>query len=440
MTSKSISLLFLILICLISDVSAQISKPEMQIVAAVDKRSPAALDLLKKVVNINSGTMNFEGVRKVGNIFMEELKAIGFETRWSPGESFNRAGHLIAVHVGKKNPKILLIGHLDTVFESDSPFQEYKMLNDSIMNGPGASDMKGGDVVMILALQALKDSGLLEDMSIEIVMTGDEELSGEPIALSKKDIVDAAIRADIALGYEDGDGLSTTAVISRRGSADWTLKVKGVASHSSQIFTEKVGTGAIYEASRILNEFYTTLSREENLTFNPGVIIGGSTVSFDEDKNTGTAFGKNNVVAQDVIVRGDLRAFSKDQLAKAKKIMTDIVANNYPMTSAIIEFGEDAYPPMSLTEGNKQLLSYLNYVSLDLGFGPEVAVNPRKAGAADISFAADHVEMAMDGIGLPGGDGHTINETGNIRFLPIEAKRSAVLMYRLVHGTADSGK
>jgi glutamate carboxypeptidase len=362
---------------------------------------------------------------------------LGFETRWSPGDAFNRAGHLVAIHKGKKGPKILFIGHLDTVFELDSPFQNYKMLNDSIMHGPGTMDMKGGDVLIILAMQALHDEGLLKDMNIEIVMTGDEELSGEPLELSKKDLIEAAERADIALGYEDGDGLPTTAIVSRRGSADWQLTVKGNAAHSSQIFTEKVGAGAIYEASRILNEFYLTLSKEENLTFNPGVIMGGNKVTFDEKKNTGTSFGKNNIVSQDVIVRGDLRAFSKVQLEKAQIIMQKIVANNYPKTTATIEFLEGSYPPMSLTEGNKKLLSYFNKISLDLGYGLVVAVNPRNAGAADISFASDRVEMAMDGLGLPGADGHTINETANLNYLPIEAKRSALLVYRLIRGKVE---
>ena len=431
------SIIFIFLLFLTVHFQAQVSATERKIITAVDKRIPAATELLLKVVNINSGTMNFEGVKKVGDIFIEELKPLGFETRWSPGDAFNRAGHLVAVHKGKKGPKILFVGHLDTVFELDSPFQSSKMLNDSIIQGPGTMDMKGGDVIIILVMQSLYDAGLLDEMNIEIVMTGDEELSGEPLELSKKDLIEAAERADIALGYEDGDGLSTTAIVSRRGSADWELTVKGNAAHSSQIFTEKVGAGAIYEASRILNEFYLTLSKEENLTFNPGLIVGGNKVTFDEEKNTGTAFGKNNIVSQDVIVRGDLRALSKAQLEKAKKIMQEIVATNYPQTTATIEFLEGSYPPMTLTEGNKKLLGYFNKASLDLGYGTVVAVNPRNAGAADISFASDLVEMAIDGLGLPGADGHTINETANLNYLPIEAKRSALLVYRLCNSKIE---
>lgn len=410
------------------------SKKEKLIIAAVDARTVAGIALLKKAVNINSGTMNFEGVRRVGELFSNELKALGFETRWAAGVNFNRAGHLIAVHKGKKGKRILLIGHLDTVFEKDSPFQSFTMLNDSIMKGPGAADMKGGDVIIIVALQALRDAGLLNDMNIEIVMSGDEESSGKPIELSKKELTDAGKRADVALAYEDGDGLATTAVVSRRGSADWTLTVKGNAAHSSQLFTDAVGAGAIYNASRILNAFYVSLSKEENLTINPGVILGGNKLSYDSATNTGTAFGKNNIVSQDALVKGDLRTVSAVQLEKAKKIMTDIVAANYPGTTARLNFGDGGYPSMAKTEGNEKLLSYYNQVSLDLGFGPETECNPRNAGAADISYVNEYVQMALDGLGLPGADGHTINETANLNYLSIEAKRSAVLIYRLMNG------
>ena len=425
--------IFFLILLINTSISAQ-SKKEKLLLSSIDSRTQNAIALLKKVVNINSGTMNFDGVRKVGNFFSDELKSIGFDTRWVAGDSFNRAGHLIAFHQGKRGPRILLIGHLDTVFERDSPFQSYSMLNDSILKGPGAADMKGGDVVIILAMQALHDAGLLNDLTIEIVMSGDEELSGRPLALSKKDLIEAGQRADIALAYEDGDGLSTTAVVCRRGSSDWTLTVKGNAAHSSLIFTEGVGAGAIFNASRILNEFYVSLSNEENLTINPGVILGGNKISYDTIMNTGNTFGKNNIVSQDVIVKGDLRTISTQQLNKARKTMTQIVDANYPGTDATIEFGDGGYPPMTLTEGNKKLLSFYNQVSLDLGFGPESAVDPRNAGAADVSFVNESVKMAIDGIGLPGADGHTINETANINYLSVEAKRSAVLIYRLTNG------
>ncbi|MCP9198820.1 M20/M25/M40 family metallo-hydrolase [Gramella sp. GC03-9] len=410
---------------------SQLSKSEKKIVKAVDKHTDASLKLLEKAVNINSGTMNFEGVREVGKLFQKELDKLGFQTQLTSGDSYGRAGHLIATHEGKPGLRLLLIGHLDTVFELDSPFQSSSMLNDSIMKAPGVADMKGGDVVIILAMQALKDAGVLDEMSVEIVMTGDEEKSGSPIELSKEDLVDAAKRADVALGFENGDGNPETIVISRRGSSSWKLEVGGNAAHSSQVFTEKVGAGAIYEASRILNEFFKQLSSEENLTFNPGFILGGTSVDVQEDGTGGTAFGKTNVVAQKAVIRGDIRAVSLDQLDRAKKIMNEIVSKNYPETQAILSFDDGGYPPLARAAGNEKLLEYYDEISQELGFGKVYAVNPRNAGAADISFTAGHVEMAADGLGLSGDDDHTINETGNLNMVSKQAKRAAILMYRL---------
>jgi glutamate carboxypeptidase len=428
------NLISLFLVCFSTFAFSQTNKTEKEIVKSVDKNTDEAIVLLKQAIEINSGTMNFEGVIKVGELFQEELNQLGFKTQLTSGEAYGRAGHLIATKEGTKGPKFLLIGHLDTVFELESPLQNYAMLNDSIMKGPGVADMKGGDVIIILAMKALKEAGVLDEMTIEIIMTGDEEKSGEPLELSKKDLIVGAKRADIALGFENGDNNPKTIVVSRRGSTDWKLKVSGNPAHSSQIFTDDIGVGAIYETSRILNEFYMQLANEKDLTFNPGFIIGGTSLEVDKDETGGIAFGKNNVVAQQTIVHGDLRATSPEQLEKAQIIMSTIVSQNYPQTQAELTFGNDGYPPLALTDGNLQLLEYYNNVSQDLGFGPVKAVNPRNAGAADISFTSGYVDMAIDGLGLTGGSGdHTINETGNLNTIAIQAKITATLMYRLIN-------
>ncbi len=404
----------------------------------VDSQNEEALKLWEAAVNINSGTMNFEGVQQVGKIFRAKLEALGFVTRWVDGKPFNKAGHLIAEHKGKaKGKTILLIGHLDTVFELSSPFQHFTFVNDSTVQGPGVGDMKGGDVIMIGALQALGKAGLLQDMNLIVVLSGDEELSGEPLSLARYDLIEAAKTADVAIGFEDGDGRFETANISRRSSSDWELKVSGVAAHSSQIFTEKVGVGAIFEASRILNEFYKVLSEEPNLTFNPGVILGGTTVQHDAEKKSGEASGKDNIVAQTVVVSGDIRAVSPEQLKKAKEVMMNVVANHLPQTQAEIIFSE-GYPPLAPTPGNYQLLQYFDQVSKDLGYGSVSAVNPRYAGAADISFTSGFVDMAMDGLGPRSAGGHTVNETADPRTLPMQTKRAAILLYRLSRKATES--
>ena len=430
---KVLRLYFALSLCIIPQLArSQVSKVEKKIIAAVDRHNQEALALLQQTVNINSGTMNLQGVQEVGKVYREKLEALGLETQWVPGEAFQRAGHLVAVHRGNgKGPKLLLIGHLDTVFERESPFQQYTMLNDSVMLGPGVVDMKGGNVIIIYALQALKEAGVLKNMDIEVVMTGDEEKSGSPLELSKHELVEAAKRADIAIGFENGDSNPTTAVVSRRGSVGWQLTVKGQGAHSSQIFSEKVGAGAIYEASRILNAFYEGLASEQYLTFNPGVMLAGTNVAFDKARDGGSAFGKSNVVAKEAIVRGDIRAVSPKQLERAKATMFEIVSHHRPKTSAALTFSEDGYPPLPPSEGNHELLSLYSQVSLDLGYGAVTAVKPVNAGAADVSFTSGLVDKAIDGLGLSGGKDHSVDEYGHLYMLPVLTKRAAIFLYRL---------
>jgi glutamate carboxypeptidase len=409
---------------------------ESAVVRAVDAHNAEHLALLERVVNINSGTQNFAGVRQVGDVLRAQFDALGFRTRWVDGAAFKRAGHLVAEHPGP-GPKLLLIGHLDTVFEPTSPFQKFERLDDSTARGPGIIDMKGGDVIIVAALRALKDAGALDKMNVVVVMHGDEEDSGAPLDLARKTLVDAAQGAAAAVGFEDGPGDPHVAVISRRGAGGWTLTVTGVPAHSSQIFKPEVGAGAVYETARILNGFYETLSKEPYLTFNPGVALGGTQVTVDTTGTVGSANGKSNVVAEHMTVTGDLRTLSPEQLAKAKRTMTEIVGRHLPRTDATITF-DDGYPPMAPTDGNRRLLGLYDQVSRDLGFWPVGPVDPSRAGAADVSFVAHIVPMAIDGVGLSGHDDHTVKETADLRMLPVQTKRAAVLLWRLSQGAGAS--
>jgi glutamate carboxypeptidase len=413
---------------------AQLSPDEAALARYIDDHHSEAIALLETVVNINSGTQNFAGVEAVGNIFAEQFAALGMATQWLDGSSWDRAGHLVATSLNASStaPHLLLIGHLDTVFQSDSPFQAYEYLGDNIAKGPGIADMKGGDVIILQALSALKSAGLLDAMNITVYMTGDEESSGDQL-LARAHMQSVAREADIALGFENGDGNPATAIPARRGFASWELRVTGNAAHSSQIFQPEVGAGAIFEISRILNQFYEELSAEQYLTFNPGVIMGGTELNFDSDEGRGNAFGLSNVVSQQAIARGDLRMISSSQTANAKATMQRIVSENLPLTNAEFLF-DDGMPPFPDSEGNRRLLQLFSQTSQDLGFGEVTAVDPSRAGAADISYVGDYVEMAIDGLGMGGANDHTINETGDLESMRIQAKRAAVLILRLSAG------
>jgi glutamate carboxypeptidase len=406
-----------------------LSAIEDAISRAADAGTAGGLALLEQVVNINSGTMNLAGVREVGAVLRAQLDEIGFATRWVDGAPFGRAGHLVAEHRGT-GPRILLIGHLDTVFEPSSPFQRFERLDDATARGPGIIDMKGGDVIIVQALRALKTAGALDPMTIAVVMHGDEEHPGEPVAAARQALVEAAGGAVAALAFEDGSGDPRTAVTARRGASFWQLRSTGTPAHSSQIFRDDVGSGAIYEAARALDAFRTRLAGQPYLTFNPGVVLGGTAVTLDAPHNQGTASGKTNVVSKETVVQGDLRTLSPEQLESAKAAMREVVARPLPHTTSTIEF-HDGYPPMAPSEGNRRLLAMYDAVSRDLGLGPVTAVDPSKAGAADVAFVATLVPMALDGIGLAGRDDHTDKETADLRMLPALTKRAAVLLYRL---------
>ena len=412
--------------------AATLSTNERRMANVVDRATPAALALLERTVNVNSGTMNFDGVRTVAEMFRPEFESLGFSVRWVDGAEWGRAGHLIAERPGR-GTHVLLIGHLDTVFEPDSPFQRYERLDDSTARGPGVCDMKGGNIVMLLALRALRETGVLNRLRISVVLSGDEENAGAPLALARRDLIAAATAADIAIGFEDGAGDPRTAVVSRRGASSWMLRTSGKPYHSSQIFRSDIGSGAIFEAARILASFRDSLANEPYLTFNPGIVVGGTSVSLDTRSSRGTAFGKNNVVAESTLVSGDLRALSIEQRDRAKAVMQRIAAAHLPHGGADLQF-TDAYPPLAPAEGNRRLLAMFDRASRDLGFGPVVAVDPARAGAADVSFTEGLVEMAMDGVGLMGEGGHTVNETADLRTLAIQAKRMAVTLGRLSNG------
>lgn len=406
--------------------AGELDAVEQALQAAVSERRDQALSLLAETVNINSGTMNLDGVREVGKRFANEFEAIGFTTQWIDGDPFSRAGHLVARHDGG-DTRLLLIGHLDTVFEPDSPFQTF---NPKTGKGPGTTDMKGGNVVMLEAIRALQKAGVLDQLSIRAVLTGDEERRGRPLDVATRPLIEAAKWADYAIGFEDGDGNPATAVISRRGSSGWKLTVSGTPAHSSQVFRDDIGYGAIFETARILDAFRTELAGYENLTFNPGVVVGGTTTRFSEEEATVAGFGKNNVIAETAIVTGDLRAVSPQQQEHVRDHMRSIVEESLPGTNAEIVF-DDGYPPMAPTDANRLLLRVLDQASRDLGHGPVQAVDPLRAGAADVSFASPHVDAAIDGLGLMGDGGHTVNETADLATLVSQAQRAAVFMYRL---------
>ena len=412
-----------------SPAAAALSPAEQVMVRTVDAEQARTTAMLQRWVDQNSGTMNLAGVEAVRRIVEPEFQQLGFKTQWIDMHAVGRAGHLVARHAGSRRGKrLLLIAHLDTVFELDSPFQRWVRQGD-FAHGPGSSDDKGGIAVIVAALRAMQAAGTLRKANVTVFLTGDEEDAGRPIAISRRDLMAEGRRADAAIDFEplaqqNGLDMGSTA---RRSAGSWTLTVKGRSAHSAGVGAGNYG--AIYELARIIDQFRRELP-EDKLTYNVGLIGGGQSAELDAGKIRLEATGKTNIIAATAVARGDLRAISQEQIDRVQAKMRAIVAQPLAGAKAEISFDADDYPPMPPTTGNRALLVELNGVNRDMGLPEMGELDPVKRGAGDISFVAKDVD-GLVGLG-PASDGaHTPAETVDIPSIFKQAKRAAILMSRL---------
>ena len=402
--------------------AAPLSPEEAKLVSYIAADHEALLTDLEKSVAISSPTEDLAGVQRCGALARAQFDELGFTTKWveMPAE-MKRAGHLVAERTGMHGKRLLFIGHLDTVLPSRSSRRESGKLW-----GSGASDMKGGNLIVIHALRALQSIGALDGTRLIVVFSGDEESSGRPLEIARRDLIEAGHRSDYALAFEPA--VRDTITIARRGASGWKLETTGVQAHSAGIFSPAAGAGAVFEAARILNEFREKLRAEDGLTFNPALIAGGTDVDLT-DPTHASAGGKTNVIANRAVVRGDLRFQTDEQLQRARAVMREIVAHNLPRTSATITF-EDSYPAMAPTPESQALSAELDRVSRDLGFGAIKLLDAKGRGAGDISFVAPFLP-SIDGLGARGEGAHSPNEFADIASFPELVERTALLIYRL---------
>lgn len=253
------------------------------------------LDFTIKCANINSGSFNVDGLNNILQVYKHEFSKIKDclkieEISLEPLEIINSLGQKENIPVGKalsvikqsktnnKKLKILFVGHLDTVFPIDSGFQKVKFIDDNTINGPGVADMKGGITLILYALKLLEQSPYAEYVDWEVLLNPDEEIgSWSSGYLLEK----AAKRNDVGLIYEpsaDDKGLFAG---SRKGSGDFTLIAKGVASHAGRHFD--AGKNAIVAMAKVMDNIYSLNGQRDGVTINIGKIVGGSAINVVPD-------------------------------------------------------------------------------------------------------------------------------------------------------------
>ena len=403
-----------------------LTSQEQRVREAAARSFESQVAYLQKLVDVPSSTLNLEGVRRVGAIYRASLDSLGFTTRWvNMPDSMRRAGHLVAERRGRTGAvRMLLIGHFDTVVEPAGPTFARE---GTAARGVGSGDMKGGDVILLYALKALHEARALDGLNVTVVITGDEEDTGAPLDLARRDLIEAARHTDIALAFEGGN--RSDATVARRGASGWLLRVTGRQAHSAGVFGQGAGYGAIYELARILDTFRSQLAGEQYLTFNVATVVGGTEVAYDSFTVAGSAASKTNIIPRSAVAQGDLRFISEEQKERARARMREIVAQHLPGTDASISF-EDSYPAMSPTPGNARVLAIYDEASRALGHGPVVALDPGRRGAGDISFVAPLID-GLDGLGALGSGAHAPNERVDLSTFVMQTERPALLMLRL---------
>ncbi|NQV69651.1 MAG: M20 family metallopeptidase [Pseudohongiella sp.] len=401
------------------NIEPALNADEIELSQWLDSQEDNMVEMIERITNINSGSLNKAGVNAMADIFSRELRQLGFSVSTLPGDfiempscpgsnyNIDVADHVLASRAGS-GTRLLLMGHLDTVFPSDSPFQTFRREGD-MMYGPGVSDMKGGLVVMLYALKALNEFGFLQDKAITLLLNSDEEIGS---LSSRKYLEQQALLHDYGLVYEPGSSL----IRQRKGLGQARFVVRGKASHAGAAHEQ--GRSAIKELAYKIVEIERMTDYESGVTVNVGIINGG------EARNT------ISPCAEALI---DLRYPEPQQGLDAIAQFEDIFASVY---SYAVDSGEltteswtNLHRPAKIpTPESDYLLE--KTLSISKLLGQSIGVGD-SGGGTDGSLTQAVGLPTLDSLGGSGSGTHSNREQGQISSLVERAKLSAVLIHRL---------
>ena len=354
---------------------------------SVEESHPAYLRELAELVNIDCGSYTPEGVNRVADAVSARMNALGFDVERRAHEPTDGAPQLGDLLIGRSSgdgPRILLIGHMDTVFDpGTAAARPYRSRGDRAF-GPGVTDMKAGLLAGLHAIQALKANGRAPNVTF--VANPDEEI-GSPF--STPIIRELAPQHDAVLVLEcaraNGDIVSA-----RKGIADYHLDLVGRAAHAG-VEPEK-GRSAILEAAHQVLALHDLNGRWPSVTVNPGVIRGGT---------------RPNVVPERCELQVDLRAASMDAF-EAASAEVERLAGAPTVDGVSIEIRRIAgHPPMEKSGASARLVALTTAIATELGFDVADAAT---GGASDANTTAALGIPTLDGLGPVGGDDHSVDE------------------------------
>jgi glutamate carboxypeptidase len=363
-----------------------------RVLTAAQAARPAELELLEQVVNIDSGTGDVEGGRKVAAVLTARLKALGMTIEAVAAEESGLAENTVATLTGRGKSRILMIGHIDTVFEPGTAQRRPFRTDDKRAYGPGVSDEKGGVVEGLCALEILHGLGFTNFGKIVFLMeTSEERGSPGTRALIAKLLKDA----DVELNLEPGD-LPDTLTVWRKGSDTFRIEVKGRAAHAG--VAPQDGRNAALELIHQLSGLGVFPKSGDGLTVNLTVMHAGT---------------RANIIPEDAWAQVNVRVRDKADFERVAQILRKNAETTViPDTRVTVSHG-DGFPPLPNNRATDQLAARAQRIYTGIGRTLSAGGN---GGASESALAADAGVAALDGLGPVGGGFHSDKE-----FLELES-------------------
>ena len=361
------------------------------------------LESLIRYVNQPSGTFDREDVTAVAAMFAEDFGSLGFRTQLFPGEKF---GPVLRAEIGSGSRQLMLMGHMDTVFPRAlcTPFTD---LGNGRAKGSGIMDMKGGDVIMLYALQQALPRIDLSRVRICALLNPDEEI-GSPESHDR--IYQTACESFAALSFEPC-GPDYRVTCARKGVTSVRLTCRGIPGHSGARYKECAS--AIQGLCAQITRLYTLRDDSREISFNAGVIRGGTA---------------ENVVAPEAVCDCEFRYFDQSLKAVLTDRIREICADEpVPGVTTELTFGA-SHPAIDLNPRSQLLLDQLLALAEPQGRGHH---HQRTGGAGDISIAGQAGIGVLDGLGMAGDGAHTAEEYAILDSMPSQISLAAEMIVRL---------
>ncbi|MGB7406073.1 MAG: hydrolase [Pacificimonas sp.] len=391
-------------------------------------RKDAMLANVESWCALNTGSRNLDGLAEMADIFAEAFAPLVADGRGEmemrdpePAETLNEEGERVAlahgrnlhiVRPGRGNRRVLLTGHMDTVFPKDHHFQALKWIEDGVLNGPGVADMKGGIAVMLEALTALEASEFGGQLGWEVILNADEEVSSLGSAPL---LAEAATRCQIGLTFEPAADPDGTLAGGRKGSGNFAAAIAGRAAHAGR--NPEDGRNALVAAADLAVRLDAMKHERTTLSVNPARLDGG---------------GPNNVVPESAVLRWNVRPLTPEDQAWAEarqaEILKDVAARH---DVAIDVTGSFARPPKPLDEKQRGLFELVRDCGADLG---QVIAWKNTGGVCDGNNLAAAGLAVVDTMGVRGGAIHSDREFLIVDSLTERAQLAALTLMRLAQG------